>query len=139
MDIKYKKVDLPLTDEVLALLNTTESDQARIRKAWTLGEHFCAFDGEKIIGAAVVNTNESVAELTNIAVEQGYQCKGVARKLIEKIKDFALTLGKSQLKVDTDRTSAHQFEFYQKWGFRPYQEACSSDVQQPNRVMIIDL
>ena len=139
MDIEYKKVDLPLTDEVLALLNTTESDQARIRKAWSLGQHFFAFDGEKIIGAAVVNTNESVAELTNIAVEQGYQCKGVARKLIEKIKDFALTLGKSQLKVDTDHTSAHQFEFYQKWGFRPYQTAYSSDEQQPNRVMIIDL
>lgn len=135
MDIHYQRSDTALSPEILTLLKTTALDESFILEAWASGEHFFALDGAKLAGVAVVNTQTQMAELTNIAVEQGYQCKGVARHLIEHIKRYAQELGFTQLKVDTDRTSAHQFEFYQKWGFRVHQASSTASGQ----VMIIDL
>lgn len=102
----------------MALLLIADPNPDMIKSYWDKSKVFIARDDNKIIGVALSVLDLPVAELKNISVEQRYQCQGVARGLIGRVKEHALNQGAIRLTVGTGNSSLHQLEFYQKRGFR---------------------
>ncbi|WP_444995864.1 GNAT family N-acetyltransferase [Aliikangiella sp. IMCC44359] len=72
----------------------------------------------EIVGVAVLTKTKSIYELKNIAVLSDYQGKGLAKRLIKKIKQMAKSEGADRLLVSTGNSSLDQLALYQKSGFR---------------------
>lgn len=87
-------------------------DTAIDRQALTMG----AFDGERLIGMAMLMpTEDGVARLRFMAVEEAYRGRGVGRALGERLAERARERG--------DRTIVlyareHAIPFYEKLGYR---------------------
>lgn len=77
------------------------------------GERFClvAKINNKIVGTAAIED----AELLTFFVLPEYQKKGIGRKLLEKIENFAEHSGIKMIRVDSSVTGQ---SFYEKSGYR---------------------
>lgn len=74
---------------------------------------------EKIIGVAVLLERENQkAEIMNIAVSEEFQGRGLGKKIILEIIDYARSQGVVELMIGTGNSSIHQLALYQKCGFR---------------------
>jgi len=94
-----------------------ESDKA-INDYLARGEIYAAFLNDKIVGECVLlPTRPFTLELINLAVDEAYQGKGIAKKLIA----FAVQKAKEDdfevLEVGTGNAGISQLALYQKCGF----------------------
>lgn len=82
------------------------------------GELFiCKMD--KIVGAYIIlNTRPKTYELMNIVVDETYQGKGIAKKMISDAISRVKKMGGKTFEVGTGNSSIDQLAFYQKSGFR---------------------
>ena len=70
------------------------------------------------VGIAVLVEDAGIHELKNIAVHDDYQGRGIAKVLIERVKELAKASGATMLEVGTGNSSLSQLALYQKCGFR---------------------
>lgn len=75
-------------------------------------------EAQQPVGIAVLVEEAGVHELKNIAVHDDYQGRGIAKVLIERIKELAKASGAHVLEVGTGNSSLSQLALYQKCGFR---------------------
>ena len=73
-----------------------------------------------VVGLAliVVGLSGSKAELKSLAVELGWQGRGIGRRLVEAAADHARLTGSSLLEVATASADIGNLRFYQRSGFR---------------------
>ena len=76
------------------------------------------YDSNHLFGVAVIAFEKDQAELKNLAVGESYQCRGIGKALIFKVKDYAKEKGALSIKVGTGNSSLLQLALYQKCGFR---------------------
>lgn len=76
------------------------------------------WDGVTVGAFVLIELEESLWELKNIAVAEEWQGKGVGKKLLKLAMDTASALGATTLEVGTGNSSLDQLAFYQKAGFR---------------------
>lgn len=76
------------------------------------------YDNDKpIASAALKPSNENIAEIARIFVEEKYRGKGLAKELISKIIEYAKAKGYKKLVLDTWKNSDAAISLYKKLGF----------------------
>lgn len=119
MSIRISTYTDKLTPALLDLLFTADPSEAMIKGYWETSEVLVAKNDDKIIGiAALIAESPTKAEIKNIAVLPEYQCRGIARDLIEEIKIASRAKNLKQLVIGTGNSSFHQMKLYQRCGFR---------------------
>ncbi|GFH42007.1 ribosomal-protein-alanine acetyltransferase [Lactococcus hodotermopsidis] len=77
--------------------------------------YFLAFSDEKMVGFLALSQIMDETEITNIAVKQAYQGRGIASLLLSQLAEFD---GKIFLEVRKSNLSAQKL--YKKFGFQVY-------------------
>lgn len=79
---------------------------------------FLAFAGNHLIGQVKVKRNwNEYAHLEDLHVDSRYRRHGVGRKLIAKVKKWALYKGIPGLMLETQNTNVRACKFYESLGF----------------------
>jgi len=107
-----------LDSELLSLLLLADPNEESVKQYVGNSEIFIASSGQLKVGVAVLSINDNDYELKNIAVHPKYQKKGIAKALIDTVKNRAKKLGAKTLIVGTGNSSFDQLALYQKCGFR---------------------
>lgn len=91
-------------------LSLTEDD--------VLGEnkqiHFCAFDGEKVVGTAILALDGKKYRLRQVAVAKKYQGKHVGEKLLQSCENYAKKVCMDEIYCNARQSVEN---FYKKNGF----------------------
>ncbi|MFZ1984792.1 MAG: GNAT family N-acetyltransferase [Desulfatitalea sp.] len=127
---------------LLKLLFTIETDfkidLQRHRRGLALmvdgcGKHRCVkvadADGAVVgMGTAqlLISTAEGgmVALVEDIIVDPQWRCKGIGRKLMAALEDWALAHGATRLQLLADRTNFSALDFYDRIGWLPTRLIC---------------
>ena len=80
-----------------------------------------------------------IAHFAQFGVDPEYQGKGLGSRMLEKVEDFARSLGLPQLAFDTSEKSKHLIEWYGKRGYRFLQYVDWEVTNYRSVVMIKDL
>tara|TARA_B100000446_G_scaffold164366_1_gene165980 strand:- start:383 stop:832 length:450 start_codon:yes stop_codon:yes gene_type:complete len=112
------KYDKEITPELMALLLAADPDRESIFSYLFGSEVLVCRDNDLFVGVAVLAEEGGVFELKNIAVLEGYQGKGIAKSMINRVKQLAKESGAKMLEVGTGNSSLSQIALYQKCGFR---------------------
>ncbi|QRY80721.1 GNAT family N-acetyltransferase [Pseudomonas sp. PDNC002] len=76
-------------------------------------------DGERAVGVVVVTPGDNgEAEITNLAVDEAWQGRGLGRRLLESAIERARDGGLRRLCIATGNSSLAQLGLYQRLGFR---------------------
>ena len=76
-------------------------------------------DGESVRGVLTLTARSwGVVEITNLAVEEEWQGRGLARRLLTAAIDAARAIGALRLDIATGNSSLTQLGLYQRMGFR---------------------
>jgi len=110
--------DLEITDTMMHLLLMADPDEREVRNYLEGATILIAKDSQKVIGIAVLVDRDDRYELMNIAVDESYQGKGIAKNLIMEVVSLAKKQGAVELFVGTGNSSLLQLGLYQKCGFR---------------------
>ncbi len=110
--------DKELTLELMSLLLTADPNKKAILSYLPNSKILVCRNNDLFVGVAVLVETAKVFELKNIAVLDEYQGKGVAKALINEIKQLAQQLGAKSIEVGTGNSSLSQLALYQKCGFR---------------------
>lgn len=116
MNIKITKVSkdkAPLT-----LLLTADPSEKLIQKYLNKGYCYTALVEDQVVGVILVIYRGNSAEIINLAVEEKFQRRGIAKKLIEFVQNEVNAKDISKLEIGTGNSSIHQLLLYQKCGFR---------------------
>lgn len=73
--------------------------------------HFCAFDGEKVVGTLILVPQANKYKIRQVAVAPKYQKLGVGQKLLESCERYARKVNMSEIYCSA-RVSAE--DFYKK-------------------------
>ena len=106
------------TPEMWELLLLADPNQTAVEQYLAESILFVAENKGKLFGVAALRVNGDNAELENIAVAAGYQCKGLGKKLLREVIEQARNRDVKILTVGTGNSSVHQLGFYQQCGFR---------------------
>jgi len=83
------------------------------------GKFYVARWDDIVVGVFVLLQHEDALwELKNIAVAEEWQGKGVGKALVKEACDLAVSGGAKVLEVGTGNSSIQQLAFYQRAGFR---------------------
>lgn len=107
-----------IVEELMALLLLADPDEEAIARYLYDATIYAAYESNRLVGVAVISFDKEQAELRNIAVDESYQGKGIAKELIFKAKSYAKERGARSIKVGTGNSSLSQLALYQKCGFR---------------------
>lgn len=102
----------------ISLLLTADPSEKLIQKYLNEGDCYTALVEDQVVGVILVIYRGNSAEIINIAVEEKFQRRGIAKKLIEFVKNEVITKDISKLEIGTGNSSIHQLLLYQKCGFR---------------------
>lgn len=85
----------------------------------SLQQHLCwkLQSGESLVGYLVVMRVMEQAEILNIAVAKAYQGQGLARHLLEYLKDYAQKQGITSLFLEVRESNSAARKLYEKFGF----------------------
>lgn len=76
-------------------------------------------EGERTLGVVVITPRgEDTAEITNLAVDEAWQGRGLGRRLLEAAIDRVRLEGLRRLTIATGNSSLAQLGLYQRAGFR---------------------
>lgn len=71
-----------------------------------------------IVGViAFLEKENSVYEIMNLAVDEGYRRRGFAKKLIIKAEEYIKSVGGIRVLIGTGNSSINQINLYKKMGF----------------------
>ena len=110
--------DREITNEMMSLLLMADPNEREVIGYLKGASVLIAKDGNILTGIAVLVNRNSEYELKNIAVKENHQNKGIATRLIMKIRELAKNMGAAELLVGTGNSSLSQLSLYQKCGFR---------------------
>ena len=83
-----------------------------------LSEIYVALLENKIIGTFVLYpVNDEILEIKNIAVEEGFQRRGIGKLLLKYATEIARDRGVKKLDIATSNASFEALSLYQKVGF----------------------
>jgi len=116
MNIKLYQQEV--TKELMDLLLMADPDKEAIAAYLDGSVIFVAYDSNRLIGVAAITFETDQAELKNLAVDESYQGRGIAKELIFKAQNYARISGSLSMKVGTGNSSLSQLALYQKCGFR---------------------
>lgn len=110
----YHHQDLPMELLLLADPNIELVQQYYAQgKAWALKAN------QQIIGVILItHVSEKTIEIKNIAIDINHQKQGLAKYLINHIKNYAKQNNYQHLDIGTGNSSLNQLALYQKCGFR---------------------
>lgn len=77
-----------------------------------------ALNGEKIIGTVNVATRDKEASIDTIAVDPGFQGKGIGSMLMDEAEDVARSRGKNVVNLMTEQVKPQNVAFYSKRGYK---------------------
>lgn len=103
---------------LMALLLEADPDERAIGGYLDRAQIFVAEDSGRLVGVAVLYSGADGFELKNIAVAESHRGRGLAKRLIQQVKDAAKSQGARSLTVGTGNSSLSQLALYQKCGFR---------------------
>ena len=82
---------------------------------------FLAKEGKKIIGCGgLKNLSEREGLLKRLYIDKEFRGRGLAQRLFEKIKKFAVKKNYKVIVLDTFKNNFRAQKFYQKQGFRSF-------------------
>ncbi|CAM3463574.1 GNAT family N-acetyltransferase [Aquirufa ecclesiirivi] len=82
------------------------------------GEIFYAWYGDEIVGTvSLMKLEESIFELTKMAVSEKFQGLGIGKLLMENCLDFAKKAGIKQIIIYSNRRLERAVDMYRKFGF----------------------
>ena len=103
----------------LGLLLTADPSEKLIQDYTRRGTTYACSESDLIIGVYVLMpTRPETMELVNIAVDEGWQGRGIGKKMIIHAIGEARKGGARTLEVGTGNSSVGQLALYQKCGFR---------------------
>ena len=118
MDIVFTVVD-SIEKAPMDLLLIADPSEELVRDYLQRGSCYVARHGGRIVGViAVAPTRPKTLEIFNIAVEEAYQNKGIAKRLIALVVEQAQKDGVHALEIGTGNPGVQQMLLYQKCGFR---------------------
>ena len=112
------------TDALVQILHDADESDARILAALRddVLHSYAAYEGEKLVGAAVMRWSDSVAvdagEIMLLAVAPLRRGQGIGRWIIAALLDEARRRSIRAVQVGTGSVSLDNIAFYQKCGFR---------------------
>ncbi len=118
MDVHMKKLENKL-EAPFELLLLADPSKQMISDYLEKGTCFVAInDHDDVIGCYVLNSVSPIeAEIMNIAVERGFQGKGVGKKMLDHATNYSKSCGYTRLDIATANSSIFQLYLYQKMGF----------------------
>lgn len=123
---EYKPTDLSQIKELI--LNAEnfgepflEVELLNLKKntSFGLGKTFVATIDERVIGYISLGLRIFAILIDSIIVDQGFQRKGVGRRLIEKAKEYAVSKAFQIIRTDTGAFMNYAINFYLACGFEP--------------------
>ena len=115
---------LPSANPPLDLLEEADPDLKKIAAYLRESSCFVAQIKDRIVGAVVVKQlSEREAEIMNLAVNEFFRGRGIARRLLRHVASWAAQQGVQQLIIRTSTTSAVPLLLYQQEGF----DVCAID------------
>ena len=107
------------TDYPWDLLLLADPNRELVDSYLKTSECFAAFSGDKPVGVIVVQKEtEEMAEVMNLAVDESFQRRGIARLLLRFVSDeWAVTNHITRLKVCTGTSAPGPLMLYQQEGF----------------------
>ncbi|KEZ52746.1 GNAT family N-acetyltransferase [Metabacillus indicus] len=101
------------------LLLEADPEEKAIQKYLHKSIVFLAEHQEQTAGVLVLNENSSTSlEVMNLAVDEAFRGKGIAKKLLARARMEGETGGYDFLEISTGNSSLDQLALYQKCGFR---------------------
>ncbi|MCA0989063.1 GNAT family N-acetyltransferase [Guptibacillus algicola] len=82
------------------------------------GDCYIAKQNGEVLGAYVLLQKDSIVEIVNIVVDEGYRGKGIGKKLLQDALFNAIQMGAETVEIGTGNSSIGQLALYQKCGFR---------------------
>ncbi|MBM7603608.1 ribosomal protein S18 acetylase RimI-like enzyme [Metabacillus crassostreae] len=83
------------------------------------GSCFVMVYKEDIVGVVIITeVSQYENEIVNLAIQEKYRGKGLAKQLINSACDYSRKKGKKFIIVGTGNSSINQLALYQKCGFR---------------------
>ena len=137
-----KRSDMDVMVDLLGELFSIEADftidKARQRRGLKLMldgclKHRCIKVAEaegQVIGMCTAQTLISSAEggivalVEDVVVDHRFRGRGIGRKLMESIEDWARSRGAMRMQLLADRANFSALDFYDKIGWRPTQLIC---------------
>lgn len=110
--------DNEITSELMVLLLSADPDKKVVSSYLPDSKVLVCKSNDIFVSIAVLVKTEELFELKNIAVLKEYQGKGIAKSMINAVKQLAKELGAKTLDVGTGNSSLSQLALYQKCGFR---------------------
>jgi GNAT superfamily N-acetyltransferase len=106
--------------DLRGLFELAEDSTDQLNSYLGLGRVLVAVSGGEAIGhVQLMDTGHpDRVEIKNMAVREGYQGRGVGRRLIEAAADLLATEGVTELLVATAAADIGNLRFYQRQGFR---------------------
>jgi len=134
-----------LADMGLRYLATHQSEEIT-RQRIARGTCFLAILGDRWIGTITYHPRgiargspwydrPEVAKISQMAVEPEYQRRGIGRRLMDHVEEFARTDGAQELAMDTAETARHLTEWYTRRGYR-FIEYCQWNVTNYRSVVM---
>lgn len=123
-----------ISADLMALLLSADPDQTVLETYIFDASILVCRDKKQLLAVAVLTQQDNVFELKNIAVLASQQGKGIAKLLIEEVKQLATARGALQLEIGTGNSSLAQLGLYQKCGFRMYRIECNFFANYPEPI-----
>jgi ribosomal protein S18 acetylase RimI-like enzyme len=106
----------------LELLLLADPSKEQINRYIRNAQCLIAQVDEEIVGEAVIITKDTdTMEIINIAVREGFQGRGIGKKLLYSAIDLARNQGAKRIEIGTGNSSLKQLGIYQRCGFRMFE------------------
>ena len=82
---------------------------------------YAAFDdlGKAVACGALKHFNETTAEIKRMYVKPNYRGRGVSKKILTQLEDYARELNYQRLVLETGLKQPEAMSLYHKYGYRP--------------------
>ena len=111
--------ELPLTQAPWPLLLLSDPSREQIERYLPQSRLLALVEGETVRGVlALTPVSWGVLEVTNLAVDEAWQGRGLGKRLLAAAIDAARAAGALRLDIATGNSSLAQLGLYQRMGFR---------------------
>ena len=111
--------ELPLDQAPWALLLLADPSREQVERYLANSRLLALLDGDAVLGVLTLTpVSWGVLEITNLAVEEAWQGKGLGKRLLTAAIEAARAVGALRLDIATGNSSLAQLGLYQRMGFR---------------------